>query len=331
MKPVIAWTRVSPTLLLLLAAGTIAASVNRLVSPTEADRAAWAGDGFGNPSIRTDAKEYPRHAIDSDSFTVAIAKPARRIVSQYWSIDDFVYSVVPPRRVIAVSEAAYQERISNVYALVQRYRPAIATDPERVLRLDPDLLLVSNSSRADFCALVRSAKVPIYRAFTMFTTLQQVAETIRLTGYMAGEDEAAAIEIDRFWTAINRAKTRRPPNAPAPRILGFSGAYSYGNETLFHDIVRTLGGINVGAEGGLKGYDQVNSEQIVRWNPEWIVAGADKGQTRQVLERLMADPGIALTQAARNKHILVFEHHIFLPLSPYSTLLVSALAEALYG
>jgi iron complex transport system substrate-binding protein len=241
-----------------------------------------------------------------------------------------VYSVTPPDRVVAVSESAYLPNISNVYREVQKFRPVIATDPERVLRLDPDLLLVSNNSRADFCALARSTHAPIYRVFTTFTTLAQVAETIRLTGYLTGEDEAAAREVNRFWGEIERAKGRRKSGVRPPRILGFSGHSSYGTETLFDDVVRTLGGINVGAEGGLKGYDAINSEQIVRWNPEWIVAGADRGKTGQVLASLMADPAIAITPAARAGHILVLEFNVFLPTSPFTTMLVNAIAEAIY-
>ncbi len=149
--------------------------------------------------MHTGSADYPRKAVDSDDYVVRVARPAQRIVSQYWAIDEFVYSVAPPERVVAVSESAYLPNISNVIRQVQRYRPAIATDPERVLRLDPDLLLVSSSSRQDFCALVRSADVPIYRVFTTFTTLAQVAETIRLTGYLTGEDDAAGKEVARFW------------------------------------------------------------------------------------------------------------------------------------
>jgi iron complex transport system substrate-binding protein len=320
-----------PTLVLMLVVATLAAALDRFAPLAEGERVARPGDGFGNPAIRTGSMQYPREAIDSDSFVVRVARPARRIVSQYWSIDEYVYSVVPPERVVAVSESAYQEAFSNVYEQARRYQPVIATDPERVLRLDPDLLIVSNSSRADFCAIVRSAQVPIYRAFTMFTTLDQIAETIRVTGYLTGEDAAAKSQIDLFWSEVNRAKARRPANAPRPRILGYGGMYTYGKETLFNDIVQTLGGINVGAEGGLKGYDQVSSEQIIRWNPEWIVAGAEKGKTKELLARLMADPGISLTQAARNGHILVFEQHVFLPMSPFTRLIMNTLAEALYG
>jgi iron complex transport system substrate-binding protein len=331
MKQSLSWFRHSHSLVMLLLIGIITACVGHFLPDADGERAALERSGYGDPAIRTGGQEYPRQAVDSDSFVVRVARPAQRIVSQYPSIDEFLYSIVPPERIVAVSENAYQEQTSNVYAQVQRYHPAMATDPEQVLRLSPDLLMVSNSSRADFCALMRSAQIPIYRTFTMFTTLEQVAEAMRLTGYLTGEDVAAAEQIRQFWNDINLAKARRPPGAHRPRILGLGGNYSYGDETLFHDIVSTLGGINVGAEGGLKGYDQVDTEQIARWNPEWIVAGADEGKADETLASLLADPGIASTQAARNRHILTFDQRIFLTTSPYARLLVTALAQALYG
>jgi iron complex transport system substrate-binding protein len=280
--------------------------------------------------IQTGSSEYPRHAADSDGFSVRIARPVRRVVSQFWSIDEYVYSVVPPERVVAVSESAYLQSLSNVYDMVRKHRPAIATDPERVLRLDPDLLLVSNTSRADFCALVRAADVPIFRVFTTFTSLAQVADTIRLTGYLTGEDAAGAAEVRRFWSEIERAQARRKTGGRPPRILGLGGKSAYGSETLFDDVVRTLGGINVAAEGGLKGYDAINGEQIIRWDPEWIVAGAERGKGRQVAASLMADAAIAETQAARAGHLVVLDFNVFLPTSPFTALLVNAMAKEIY-
>jgi len=323
--------RLAPSVVLAILVCTIAAAVEHFVPPDAGLQINRASTGRRGVAIRTGPPAYPRVAVDTDEFAVRVARPARRIVSQYWSIDEYVYSVTPPERVVAVSESAYLPNISNVYREVQKFRPVIAADPELVLRLDPDLLLVSNNSRADFCALVRSTHAPIYRVLTTFTTLAQVAETIRLTGYLTGEDDAAAKEVNRFWSEIERAKTRRRPGVAPPHILGFSGHSGYGTETLFDDVVRTLGGVNVGAEGRLKGYGAINSEQIVRWNPEWIVAGADRGKTGQVLASLMADPAIAITPAARSGHILVFEFNVFLPTSPFTTMLVNAIAEAIYG
>src|SRR5262249_12513397 len=162
---------------------------------------------------------------------------------------------------------------------------------------------------------------PIFRVQTTFTSLSQVAETIRLTGYLTGENDAAARQVARFWGDIERAKAMRRPGIKPPRILGISGRASYGSGTVFEHIVRTLGGINVGGEGGLKGYNTISSEHIIRWNPEWIVAGADRGKTQQVLQSMLADPAIATTRAARDGHIRVFDFNVFLPNSPFTTLL----------
>jgi iron complex transport system substrate-binding protein len=318
-------------LALMAVAGVIAAAVDRFVPSANLAGITRPANEFGNPAIRTGTGAYPRQAIDSDGFTVRIPHPARRIVSQYWSLDEYLYSVLPPERVVAVSAAAYDPSFSNVNRQVQQFHPAVASDVETVLRLNPDLVLVSNSAEADFCALMRSTGVPLYRAYTNFTSLQQVAETIRLIGYLTGDDAGAEQSLARFRAAVAKARSVRPPNAPRPRILGFEGGYCNGSGTLFDDMVKTLGGVNVATEGGLKGSDSVNTEQIIRWNPEWIVTGANRGESKKTLARLLTDPGIALTQAARNGHILVFENNVYQPMSPFSTLLMSGMAEAIYG
>jgi ABC-type Fe3+-hydroxamate transport system substrate-binding protein len=120
-------SRLAPSIVLAILVCTIAAAVEHFVPPDAGLRINRASAGPGSAAIRTGPPEYPRVAVDSDEFTVRIARPARRIVSQYWSIDEYVYSVAPPERVVAVSESAYLPNISNVYREVQKFRPAIAT------------------------------------------------------------------------------------------------------------------------------------------------------------------------------------------------------------
>src|SRR5882724_8780372 len=121
-------------LVLVAVAGAIAATVDRFVAPAELAGITRPGSEYGNPEIRTGTDAYPRQAVDSDGFTVRIAHPAHRIVSQYWSLDEFLYSVVPPERIVAVSAMAYEPSFSNVYRQVQQFHPLIAADVETVLR-----------------------------------------------------------------------------------------------------------------------------------------------------------------------------------------------------
>lgn len=285
----------------------------------------------GPPLFEPASRSWPRTVTDFDDYVVRVDAPAMRIVSQFWSIDEYLYTVVSPEKVAGVSESAHLPAVSNVLEQVHTHKPVVASDPERVMALSPDLILVSSGARADFTALVRSTGIPIYRLATTFTSLDQIASTIRLIGYLTGEDAAAEREYQRFQRAIAEAREARPEGRARPRILGLGGRYSYGDRTLFHDIVQTVGAVNVGAEGGLRGYSAVSSEQILRWDPEWIIAAAAAGQEQQVRARLLDDPAIALTQAARNDRILIYDQRDFLPMSPFTRRILEQLPKDIYG
>lgn len=324
------WSFVPPILLATLI-GTVATAVDRLASPPGGLQLPRPASNYGSSSIRIEAPTYPRESVDSDDLRVQVPAPARRIVSQSRTTDEYLYSIVPPQSVMAVSASAYQQNSSNVYSYAAKFHPALASDPERIARLDPDLIMVSSTARADYTSLVRNTGVPTYRMFTMFTNLEQVAEGIRAVGYLTGDDVAASNEEARFRSGIAAALAMRAPGTAKPRVLGVGGMACYGRDTLFNDIVEKLGGVNVGAEGGVKGYQSVGSEIILRWNPEWIVTAADPGKGEQARARLLADPAIALTQAAREGHILVFDNRILYSMSPFTVSLVNAMAEKLYG
>jgi iron complex transport system substrate-binding protein len=325
-------TRVTAPLAALVGVVSAASVVISYVTPASLlPRAERALVGYGNSAVRTGGLPFPRQATGADEVLTRIDAAPSRLVSQAMSTDEYLYSILPPERVVGVSESAYQERISNVYDLARRYRPIVAIDPEQILRADPDLVFTPANGRSDLPGLLRAAHVPVYSIPTMFSTLASIEAHIRLVGYVSGEDARAEAEARRFHAAVERAATRKPRGAPSPRVMGFGGIYSYGSDTLFSDILRVLGAENVAATSGFVGYDRVTDEQIVRWNPEWIVAGADRGLAEQVREKLLARPAIAATTAARRGQILVLENHVFLPLSPFTSRFVEVLADALYG
>ena len=319
----------APVLLILLVV-MAAMGIERYAAPAGGLQLPVPRFEEGKHVFATGKAPYPREVEDADNVRVRIARPARRIASQYWSIDEFVYSIVPAKNVVAVSASAYEPTVSNVLPFVRKYQPVIATDPERVLRVDPDLILVSSDGRADFTSLLRSAGVPVFRTQVTFETLAEIEAAIRLMGYVTGADANARQVADSFHSTIEELSARHPANAAPPRVLGLGGRYSYGSKTVFNDVIRKLGGINVSAEGGLEGYSPVDYEQIIRWNPEWIFAGAASDRKSQVLAQLLRDPSISLTEAARSGHIVVLDNNVFMPMSPYTVLLVTAIADALY-
>jgi iron complex transport system substrate-binding protein len=287
--------------------------------------------GGGSASVRTESVGFPRHATGADNVRVTIGAPARRIVSQDSHADEFLYRVVPPERIVGVSEGAYQPRVSNVSDLVKRHHPIVASDIERVLFANPDLVISPMSAASDQVNLLRRAGIPVYRLATMFETLDAIEQHIRLTGYLTGEDQRADGEVARFHATITAAARRRPHDARPPRVLGFGGSYTYGRHTLFTDILRQLGAENVAAMHGVLAYDRVTDEQIVNWDPDWIVAGGERGREAQVRAQLLLQPAIAATRAGALGQVVVFDYQVFLPLSPFTAQLVSDLADVFYG
>jgi iron complex transport system substrate-binding protein len=285
----------------------------------------------GNPEVRLGPATYPRTATGADNVTVTIASPPRRIVSQYWSTDEFLYAIVPPERIVGVSQTAHSRASSNVLGEVERFHPIVATDAEQILRADPDLVLTPESESSEEPALLREAGVPVYRIFTVFETLQSIEDHMRLMGYLSGEDAKAAAVLATFRATVARAAARRPAGIAAPRVLGMAGNYSYGSHTVFNDILQTLGAENLAASHGFRGYDRVTDEHIVRWNPDWIFVGADRGQADRVRAEILARAPIAATAAAAQGRVIVIENDVFLPLSPFTARLVDVISRALYG
>lgn len=288
-----------------------------------------AGD-YGTSTFQIGGPAYPRHAVDAEGYRITISKPPERIAVTEWTIEEFVYPVVRPERVVAVSRSAFDRKFSNVFPFAEQFKPTLSTNTENLLKVVPDLIISTpeNSNRTN---ILQSAGIPVFRMYTQFTKMEEILQNIKLIGYLTGEDAAADKLYEKFQLALQRAKQRKPAGMSPPRILGYQFAYSYGEQTSFHAVVDALGGINVGAEHGLKFYDAISSEQVMRWNPEWIVSGSDRGMQNETLKRILDDPAVRMTTAARKGQIVVLESNIFLPRSPYMTLILDALGEILYG
>jgi iron complex transport system substrate-binding protein len=321
---------VVPPLLLSSVVATVAAGVDHFARPAGGLQLPSPASHVEELDPRTGTLVYPREVIDSTGTRVVIPHRPQRIVSQALSFDEFLYSLTDPRSVVAVSRYATDKRFSSIYKLTEQYHPVVATDPERVVSLFPDLILLASTARADLASQVRSSGAPVVRLPAHYRSLEEVVQTMRVIGYVLGADEAASREEDLFRREISAAAAMKPAGTPGPKVLALSGRFGFGRQTLIDDVITTLGAVNVASAAGVKGLAEVNSEAVARWNPDWIVVGCEPGGEAALHAQLQADAGISLTRAAREGHILVLESHIFEANSPYVTSLVRAIAEALY-
>lgn len=302
----------------------------------------WIGDGggvfrfdetpSGGASDRSEALDFPMTRTDALGYEVTIPAPPRSIASQALVTDHLLFGVVPHSRIVAVSTYAGQALYSNVANRVQALGLPAVFGPEMIVAVAPDLLISSHISDPQFLRVVRASGLRTYAMQTMFSTLQDIVGALRLVGALSGEPERAQRAIERFEASLNEAKRRVAPNSIPQRVLGISHSYdSYGEGSLFEDIVKTLGSVNVGSEQGLGPWQRIGSEQVAAWNPDWIVTGTGGQPRDEVLDSLGADPAIAVTTAGQRNQLVVVEDRHFLAMSQHVLGMVHAISYALSG
>lgn len=95
--------------------------------------------------------------------------------------------------------------------------------------------------------------------------------------------------------------------------------------------LRAAGAVNASAEKGITGFAKISVEKIAEWQPDVIVAGANRGETENVWRQLLSDPVIASSRAGRAGRIVVMDNRHFLTVSQYIVREVEDLSNGLYG
>ena len=281
--------------------------------------------------VKTGSVVYPRTAVDPLGARVVLDAPPKRIVSLEYEIDEYLYGVVEPEHVVGVSKQAYRPQLSNVLAQVDRYQPKVAGDIETILRLKPDLVVAGVRSKSDLIHALQSAGVRVFRLPTLATRLEQVAENITLVGYLTGRDEPARLERQRFESELADidAQCRKAGHRGA-RVFGVSMiGYTHGDQTLFQDIVRLVGAVNVAAQNGIHTYEKIGNETVLRWNPDWVFTWSDPGKGVEELRRWSEDPALGATAAVKKRQVVVSDGKDHLSLSSEVTKLAHTMANVL--
>jgi iron complex transport system substrate-binding protein len=277
------------------------------------------------------AHPFPRELRDAKGESLRLEREPQRIVSQTLGTDEILLAVCPPERVVALSNLAEDGDYSNVVEEARRIPGRTTQGPEQILQFKPDLIFVASYSRAETVELLKASKAPVFR-FANFDSIADIKSNIRTVGYATGTD-AAAEKLIRQMDEDQAAVSARVPKGESPlRVMSYDQlGYTAGSNTIFDDVVRAAGAVNVCAEKGIKGFGKINSEKILEWQPEFLVTGANRGKEKAVRDRLLEDPAVATSKAGRAGRIIVIDNRHFLTVSHHVMRFVEDLANGLYG
>ena len=273
---------------------------------------------------------FPRVISDASGETLIIPHKPQRIVSQTLGTDEILLALCDPQRIAALSVLVDNANYSNVTAPAQLVKGRTNADAEQMLYLHPDVIFVASYSKAELVELLKAAHAPVFR-FAHFDHIEDIKANIRTVGYAIGEDDKAEALVQHMERDLVRLQASIPKDVPPVRVMlyGQSG-HTGGAHTTFDDMVHAVGAINITAEKGVTGFRKISSEQLIQWNPEVIIASADRDTVEETRHHLLQDPAVAVTRAGQNQRVIVIPNHLFLTVTHHITQGIEQLARELY-
>ena len=237
---------------------------------------------------------WPRE-VETSEGKITLEGPPQRILTYSLGHDEMVLALVPPERIAALGKFTGNPSYSNVAELAEQF-PVYEKGAENVLAANPDIFIVSRSTKADIVALVSEAGVPVARP-----DLEDAAEghisQILLMGYMLGAEERAlelTAEIRQRLEAV-ASRVPSPGDSSRPAVISitrWSDSISIsGGGTTGSDIIEAAGGVNAAARDGIDGFQKISVESILAMNPDFILIPQGRRGRRQAARRPDERPG----------------------------------------
>ena len=244
---------------------------------------------------------------DSEGRSLVFDRPFTRIVSLYPAHTENLLRLGLDREIVACSPADRE--------LPDRPRVQFQDDPERILALKPDLVLIRPMISRGYPNLVRILEQHRVRVVSLQpTTADELFAYWQDLGALTGREAEAQRMIADFGRSLARITAElRPIPAEGRKRVYFESihrqmkTFAPGSMALF--VLESAGGVNVAADAA-----RMRETNIAAYGKERIIARADeidvylaqRGRMNPVrVEDITGEPGFAVIRAVR-------EHQVFL-------------------
>jgi iron complex transport system substrate-binding protein len=221
------------------------------------------------------------------------SKP-QRIISLAPSATEMLFAIGAGDRVIADTSYCNYPPAAAALPKIGGYLDA---NPEQLLALKPDLIVVVRGNRAEILRQLQGFNIPMLATET--DSIEEVQQTIQQLGKAAGEEAKAQQLISDMEARLRyiRDKVEKLPEEQRPRVLflfSLNRLCTAGPGSHIDELIRLAGGKNIAAQCD-SAWPELSMETVVAGNPEVILVvdthGSERGLTQErALATLRANP-----------------------------------------
>ena len=258
---------------------------------------------------------FPAVFHSDDDTVLRLEAPPARVLPANTSAVDMVTALVPPDRVVALPDAAFEYSHLAVepgpWAELPRL-PRFLAEP--VLGLAPDLVITHSWHDAGTTRILRAAGIPVM-VLPEVRTFEDVRRSFLLVGRLLGEEAASraqVAELDRRLAALQEAAAGRRELVAVCYTNFSTGGWTAGRETTA-DILMGLAGLRNGAaEAGMVGNVEIHYEKLIDIDPDLFLVGnySEAGGSGATAAFLRSEAPLADLTAVREGRIAVLPAHL---------------------
>lgn len=238
---------------------------------------------------------------EADSIPQRIA--SRTVLSDevLWALGESVQT-----RVVGLSPMVDDPRYSSVVDRWPSSVPRLGRNPEELLATGADLVILASFSDAEYrAAIAEHTRLLVLEDFSGFAAYLANLEQIGMA--VGAEPESIAALRRRFEHRRAELEAKRPPASERPTVLAWDYGNVPGKATSFDDEATTAGFRNLASERGLVGHQRVDTEQLIAWDPEWLVIGCGEQPCERARAAWIEQPGFEHLRAVRDDHVIAIE------------------------
>ena len=261
--------------------------------------------------------ELPVTVTDVNGNEVTVTDVSR-IIPLNGNVTETIFALGLGANVVAVDESAlYPEEATELPQI--GYQRSLSA--EGVLSFEPTLVIgTTEAGPEDVIQQIADAGVAlvIFEApgdpHAASTEIRNIATAVGLPE--AGEQLASGVEQRLADAEALAASSASQPRVAFLYIRGAGTQLLSGSGSAADGVIMAAGGINVGAEIGIEGYQPITPEALVTAAPDVILVMQGGLESLGGVDGLLEIPGVAETPAGMDRHIVAFEDLYLLGFGP---------------
>ena len=255
------------------------------------------------PETTAAPSHYPVTVTDHAGREVVIEEEPQKLVSGYYISTSLLIALDLDENLVGIEAKANKRAIYKLAAPELIDLPNVGTakefDLEGCAALEPDLVILP---------IKLKNAVETLEGLGIDVLLVNPENQELLTGMIhmiaaATNTEDKAAELLGFTAAQETylAETLAGAETPSVYLAGNSAMLSTAGNAMYQsDLIRLAGGVNVAAEIEDPYWVEISYEQLLTWNPEYIILASDATYTA---EDVLADPNLATCAAVVNGNV----------------------------